>query len=689
MRKEDLPLINRDLSWLSFNDRVLQEANDPTVPLLERLKFLGIVSSNRDEFFRVRVATIRRMIRMGKKGALLLGEDPEALLEKVNRTIVKQQEAFDDSYLELLRELELHGIFIINEKQLTADQGEFVRSYFRNQVQPALVPILVDGRNPFPYLRDHSIYFMIIMQKKLGKARHALVEIPTDTVPRFLVLPHDNKYVILLDDVIRYCLDDLFFHFDYDSITAYTVKMTRDAEIDIEQDVTKSLVKKVAEGVKRRKRGIPTRLVHDEKMPKDLVEFLTRKIAFSKGDKPIPGGRYHNFVDFIRFPSLDRKELKYPSLVPLQHPDIKPRTSILKIIRQKDILLAFPYHDYNQLLDVLREASIDPKVRYIKITLYRVARNSHIINALINAVRNGKEVTAVLELTARFDEENNIRMANRLQDEGVKIIYGVPGLKMHSKLFLIGRLESAKEVMYAHIGTGNFNEDTARVYGDFSLLTSDRKITEEVSRVFQFYTDNYKTGNYKHLIVSPFFTRRRLLSYINKEIENAKAGKTSGMFLKMNSLTDREIIQKLYEASQAGVRIRLIVRGICSLVPGIKGLSDRIEAVSIIDKFLEHARVYIFHNDGDTRFYLASFDLMSRNIDYRSEVAVPVYDKRVQKQIHDIMEIQWSDNTKARFLNAAQDNAYRRLPARVKVRSQEAIYAYLSKQNKPPFSGNK
>lgn len=680
MKKEDVLMVNRDISWLAFNDRVLQEANDPTVPLLERLKFLGIVSSNRDEFFRVRVATIKRMMRLGNKGQELLGEDPVLLLERIQRIIIRQQENFDESYENILRELALQGIFILNEKQLSPVQGQFVKQYFREQVLPTLVPILLDNVKSFPYLRDKSIYFMVMMQRKEMKTKYALVEIPTDALPRFIVLPKDNKYVILLDDVIRYCLDDLFFNFDYDSIHAYTIKLTRDAELDIEQDVTKSLVKKIAESVKRRTKGLPTRLLYDEELPEEAVKYLVHRIRFHKEDQPIPAGRYHNFVDFMKFPSLNKNELKAKNPPPLSHPDLKPNNSVLKVIRNKDILLSFPYQSYHHIIDVLREASIDPKVKSIEITLYRLSKNSHVVNALINAIRNGKQVTAVVELQARFDEENNIRWANRLNEEGAKIIYGVPGLKMHSKLFLIRRIESKKEVLYAHIGTGNFNEETARLYGDHSLLTCDKRITEEVSRVFQFYNDNYKTGTYKHLIISPFFTRKKFLSLIQKEIDNAAEGKDAWMLIKMNSLTDREMIKKLYEAGKAGVKVRMIIRGICSLVPGIQGLSDNIQVISIVDKYLEHARVFVFANDGDPRYYISSFDWMPRNIDHRSEVGVPVYDPAIQKQLMDILEIQWSDNTKARLINVQQDNQYRRTRSRTKTRAQDAIYQYLAKQ---------
>jgi len=681
MKQDELLIVNRDISWLSFNDRVLQEANDPSVPLMERLKFLGIVSSNRDEFFRVRVASIKRMVRLGKKGEELLGENPIQLLDSIQNIIVRQQEEFDDSFQRILSELERKGIFLLNENQLTKDQGAFVRDYFYEHVQPALVPILLDNLNEFPAMKDRSIYFLIMMQKAGSKTKFALLEIPSDVISRFVVIPKESKYIILLDDVIRYCLDDLFFNFDYDVIRAFTIKITRDAELDLEQDVTKSIVKKVSESIKNRRKGQPTRLVYDETMPAEALKFLLKKIQLNKEDQPISGGRYHNFVDFIRFPSLNRLELKQKNLPVLPHKDIPARTSMFKIVAKQDVLLSFPYQSYTHVINLLREASIDPKVVSISITLYRMANNSRIVNSLINAIKNGKKVTAIVELQARFDEEANIRWANKLNDEGVKVIYGVPGIKLHSKLFLISRQEQNKLVNYVHIGTGNFNEDTAKLYADYSLLTADRRITEEVQKVFNFYNDNLKIGTYKHLVVSPFSTRKKYLQLINAEIEHAKQGHDAWLFLKMNSLTDPEMIKKLYEASAAGVKIRLIIRSICSLVPGINSLSENIEAISIVDKYLEHARVFVFSNNGTPKVYLSSADWMTRNLDHRSEVGVPVYDESLKKQLIDMLEIQWNDNTKARSINVFQNNPYHFSKVKSKFKSQDEIYKYIEKNN--------
>jgi polyphosphate kinase len=683
MSKKNVELINREISWLSFNERVLQEAEDTSVPLAERLKFLGIFSNNRDEFFRVRVATVKRMEKLGKKAKDLLGDSPAELLERIHKIVVEQQTRFDQAYHNIIRELAGKQVFIINEKQLTPEQGESVRKYFRAEVLPSLVPIMVDNNTKFPYLKDKSSYLIIKLVRfdKEKKSKYALVEVPTSVISRFYVMPDENerKFIILLDDVVRYCLDDIFSIFEYDTIEAYTIKLTRDAELDIDNDISKSLVEKISGGLKKRKKGQPVRLVYDSAIAKDMLELVMKKIRLRKEDNPIPGGRYHNFKDFMNFPKLDVPSLYYPKPPALSHPDFGRKKSMFDVLRKKDVLLTYPYQSFHHVIDILREASIDPKVETIHITLYRVAKNSNIVNALINAMKNGKKVTVVMELRARFDEENNIYWANKLHEEGAKVIYGVPGLKVHSKCFLITRREGKKHRHYAHIGTGNFNEQTARVYTDHSLLTADDRLTKEVEKLFEFYEDNLKLHVYKHLLVSPFSMRKRLTGLINLEMANAKAGKQAYIILKMNSLVDREMIRHLYEASQAGVKIKLIVRGICSLVSGSEGLSDNIEAISIVDKYLEHCRVFIFCNGGAEKYFISSADWMTRNLDHRSEVAIPIYDRRIQKQLRDIIDIQLKDNTKARILNRKQANKYKTTDQAVKVRAQDDIYEYLRK----------
>ena len=686
MPKRTYPFLNRDLSWLSFNARVLQEAEDPGVPLLERLRFLGIFSSNRDEFFRVRVANVRRMARFGKKGREILGMDPVVLLEKIQLITLAQQKKFDKLYIQLLRELEKQKIFMVDERQLTKDEGAFVRQYFREQVHPHLVPIMIETAPKFPYLKDKSIYLAIRLLRpangKEKKTKFALLEVPTDVVSRFLVLPGSGEQhrIILLEDVIRYCLDDLFPNFDYAVREAYTIKMTRDAELDIDSDVSKSWMEKIEKSVKQRKKGAPVRMAFDERIPTDLLAFILRKIKLFKQEYLIPGGRYHNFKDFINFPRVGPKQLFYAPTNPVDHPDLRGQRSLFEVIREKDVLLNYPYHSFHPIVDLLREASIDPKVISIHTTLYRAARNSSVVNALINAAKNGKHVTVVVELQARFDEESNIFYANRLQEEGVRVIFGVPGLKVHSKLFLISRREGGKLAQYAHVGTGNFNEQTARLYCDHALLTSKKPVTHEVERLFQFYQDNYKTGQYKQLIVSPFHTRKRFIRMIDEEIDNAKKGKEAWMILKMNSLVDKEMIERLYAASEAGVKVKLIVRGICSLVAGEKGLSDNIEAISIVDKFLEHSRIFLFCNGGKEKCYIASGDWMYRNLDFRSEVAVPINDPALREQLKHYVQLQLMDNTKARILDQQQTNRYVRSDSGRKYRAQEEIARWLRQE---------
>jgi polyphosphate kinase len=686
--KGNIVLINRELSWLAFNERVLQEAEDKTVPLIERVKFLGIFSNNRDEFFRVRVATLKRIVKFPKKTERFTGENPERLLTKIQKLVIEQQIKFEQVYQRIIRELGQHNIFIIDEKQVNKEQGAYIKKYFHETVLPAIFPIMVDKTSSFPFLKDKSGYLIIKLGRRqaIKKNKYALIEIPTDTISRFVVLPkeRDKTYIILLDDVIRYCLEDVFNNFAHDYIEAYNIKLTRDAELDIDSDLTKSFVEKISKGLKARKKGQPVRLVYDSQIAPDMLALVMKKIKLGKEDNPIPGGRYHNFKDFISFPNVGGANLVYKKIIPLKHPDLpngqslKDQPSFFDVLKKKDVLLTYPYQTFDHIIDLLREASIDPKVQSIKITLYRVAKNSNIVKALINAVKNGKDVTAVVELQARFDEEANLYWANKLHEEGAKVIYGVPGLKVHSKMFLITRKEGSKVVEYAHIGTGNFNRDTAGIYTDYSLLTLDTRITEEVARVFSFYADNLKIGEYKHLLVAPFFMRKHITQLINKEIQYARKGKPASIILKLNNLVDPEMIKKLYEASSEGVKIKLIVRGICSLVAGVKGLSDNIEAISIVDKFLEHSRVFIFCNGGDEKYFISSADWMGRNFDFRSEVAVPIYSAEIKQQIQAMIDLLWADNVKARVLGSEQKNEYRKKDHKRKVRAQELIYNLLN-----------
>lgn len=686
MKSKVFPYINREISWLSFNERVLQEASDKTTPLIERLKFLGIFSNNRDEFYRVRVATVKRLVKLGKKAVPVYGEDPKDLLTRLQRKAIEQQITFETIYQELLVELAAKNVFIVNEKQLTSTQRIFVTEYFSNEVVSSLFPVMIDDSKPFPYMKDKASYLYLKLKSIVPnqKNKYALIEIPSRSVPRFAVLPQHGKkhYIMLLDDVIRYNTDRIFDVFGYRTVEAYNIKLTRDAELEMDNDVSKSMIEKISKSVKARKQGLPVRFVYDAAMPDDMLRYIMKKLGMAKKDNAIPGGRYHNFKDFIRFPNLGEKELSYFHPIPLQHKDLANNTfTTLKAIKRKDILLHYPYHTYNHMINLLREASIDPTVESIKMTLYRVADSSKIANALVNAVKNGKKVMVLVELQARFDEENNIYWANKLHEEGATVIYGVPGLKVHSKLCLITTRESGKETLYAHIGTGNFNEETSRIYTDFSLLTANKEIASDLNKIFEFYENNFKVQSFKHLIVAPFFMRKDFIQLINKEIQLAKSKKPAAITLKMNSLVDREMIGKLYEASRAGVKIKLIIRGACSLVTEMEGWSDNIEAYSIVDKYLEHSRVFIFHNNGQEKMFISSADWMSRNLDNRSEVAVPIYSPEIRKQIKDIIDIQLSGNTKLRIIDRKQINTYKKAkPGEKRVRVQDEVYNYLKKE---------
>jgi polyphosphate kinase len=681
-------LINREISWLHFNGRVLQEAADPNVPLLERIKFLGIFSNNLDEFFRVRVATLNRMLKFRKRDYKFINFNPAQILKQIFEIEQLQQKDFTDIFRRIVRELADENIFIINEKELSPEQGEFVMNYFKNHVRTNLFPLMLENVDDAGWLKDKSIYLAIELKKsKVPDSRtFSLIKVPTSTISRFLLLPEQDgkKFIILLDDVIRYGLPGIFSIFGYDKYEAYTIKFTRDAEMDFENDVSKSFLEVMTESLKQRKMGSPVRFIYDKSMPTDLLELLMKKLDITEYDTVSKRGRYHNFKDFMSFPDVKRPDLGYLPAPPLPHPAISLQTSIFDLLKQQDIMLHYPYQSYHYVIDLLREASIDPKVRAIKITLYRVARFSNVINALINAARNGKQVTVFLELQARFDEAANIYWSEKLIEEGVKIIHTIPGTKVHSKLLLIRRKENADNVYYASIGTGNFNEATARVYADDSLLTSRKEIVDDVNKVFHMFDAKYQPPKFKNLVVAPFEMRNFFINMLNREMRNAQAGKEAWVLIKLNSLSDEKIVKKLYKASQAGVKIRLIIRGICVLVPGIPGLSENIEAISIVDKFLEHSRVFVFCNGGDEKYYISSADWMIRNFDNRIEVACPILDPVIQKELRDILEIQWRDNQKARLVNTHPINKYRKNGSKEKVRAQVEIYEYFKKKLSDP-----
>lgn len=677
---------NREISWLSFNERVLQEAEDPTVPLFERIRFLGIFSNNLDEFFRVRVAAVSRMMEFGKDDETLLGDYSAAeLYDKILETVVAQQQKAQEIYRNIWKEMATENIFMLDEKQLTHEQGVCVRKYFNQQVLPNIIPIMLGKSLKFPYLRDKSVYLAVKLSKlsEPDKFAYALVRVPSRSVSRFLVLPDQGhkKFVIMVDDVIRFCLNDIFPIFNFDHFEAYTIKVTRDAELDIDDDISKSFIDKMKISLKKRKIGIPVRLIYDREMPDDLLGFIMKKMKLDGADKTVAGGRYHNHKDFMNFPEIGKPHHYYQTLPPVPHKDLMQRQSILKKLRKKDILLHYPYQGFSHFIDFLREAAIDPKVREIGITIYRVADNSKVVNALLNAIRNGKKVTVVIELQARFDEEANIFWSNKLQEEGAHVINGIPGLKVHSKLAWVQRKEKTGLRNYAYIGTGNFHEGTARVYADKGLLTADPQITNDVANMFEFFKHTYTHFQFEQIIVSPFSMRKFFLNKIDQEIAHAKKGKSAYMILKMNSLIDPKMIDKLYEASQAGVKIQLIIRGIFGLKTDDPVLSRNIEAISIVDKFLEHTRVFLFGNGGKEDIYISSADWMPRNLDRRIEVACPIYSPEIKTELKELLRIQLQDNTKARILDSELSNRYNNQNNGQRYRAQEDYHKYIKQRH--------
>jgi polyphosphate kinase len=676
------PFRNKEISWLSFNARVLQEASDRSVPLIDRLRFLGIFSSNQDEFYRVRVATLHRLARLGRKGKKLLGHDPKAVLREIKEIILKQQAVFQAAYAQIVEELVKQGVHLVDETRLTPEQGSFVREYFRKEVRPKLTPLVVRPKVRFPELRDKSIYLATRLRTKGGKNdRFALIEVPTDVLPRFLILPSVGReqYVILLEDVIRHNLREIFSLFEFDSIESHIVKLTRDAELDIDDDVTESYVRKVVKGIKLREEGNPVRLVCDREISEEFRKLLVKKFGLKTEDSFVPGGRTHNHKDFFDFPRLGRQALLSPPLDPVPYPRIETQGSILAAMRQQEFLLHFPYQPFDYVIDLLREAAIDPKVTAIKVTLYRVARHSGVATALLNAARNGKQVTAIIELQARFDEEANVALANQLQKEGGKVIFGVPGLKVHAKVGLITREEKGKRERYAFLGTGNLNEDTAKVYSDHCLFTTDRRLTREVEAVFDFLQDNYRVSEFRHLMVAPFGVREAMKKLVKTEIKNARKGKEAYIQLKLNNIADPEMIGLLYEAADEGVKVRLNVRGMYSVLPTAVKHPENIEAMGIVDRFLEHSRVLVFANGGNEKIFLSSADWMTRNLDRRVEVTFPIYNPKLQRELKEFLDVQWADNVKARILDESLSNPYRPRKGDA-IRSQAAFYELLKKR---------
>jgi len=675
-------IIERDISWLAFNGRVLQEAADDTVPLRERIKFLGITSSNLDEFFRVRVASLKRMSELDNKANTEQETSPEKILQEINFKVTNQQNQFNRTWVQILDQLKKERIFILNDKQLNKEQQKFVNSYYNEYVRSNIVPLMIESISEFPTLNDKSIYLACKLSKSNGSIfqRFALVSVPT-RLPRFVILPpsEGNQYIILLEDLIRFNLPQIFSYFGYDTFSAHIIKVTRDAEIDIDNDISTSLIQKIQKGLKNRKKGKPVRFTFDKDIDSDLLNYLIKRLELSTKDNIQSGARIHNFRDFMEFPDavFEKNGLRKK---PFVHPLLQNATSVTKVILERDILLNFPYHSFDSVIDLLREAAISPDVISIKITCYRLAPGSNIINALTNAVRNGKSVTAVLELRARFDEEANLEWKEILEDAGVNVLIGVPNLKVHAKLCLIKKRTNNQTIHYGLVSTGNFNEKTSLVYADHCLLTSDRNIMADVNRIFN-YLENPKNLQSlkacKKLLVSPVTMRKQLTMLLDKEIKSAKENKSGSLILKLNSLSEEELIFKLYEAARAGVKLKMVIRGIFCMFSESKKYKRKVKAISIIDEYLEHARVMVFNHDGKEKVYISSADWMLRNIDHRIEAACPIYNKEIQQELKDILEIQLSDNVKARILDNKLSNCYVQNDGTESVRSQIEIYNYL------------
>jgi polyphosphate kinase len=653
-------LINRELSWLSFNERVLQEAMDPRVPTIERMRFLGIYSNNLDEFFRVRVANLRRMIAVKKKQVDGFKGTPTELYTQIRKTVLVQQEKFELAYKQIFEELAQSGIFQVDENSVQEAHKKELESFFELKLKHAIVPIMLDKKAPFPKLKDSSIYLAVkIVSEKDKKTKFALIQIPPGFSRFYLMKDRKNDYVILLDDVIRLNLEKIFSIFNFQKIEAYTFKFTRDAELDLDDDISVSFLEKIEKSLKQRRLGKPVRFVYDERMPKDLLDHLLKALGLRLGVNTIPGGKYHNFKDFMSFPSFDKKRLLFKPQPPNTHPHLEGHRSLIKQVLKKDVMLNFPYQRFDYVVDLLREAAIDPFVSAIKINIYRVAYHSQVMNALMAAVFNGKKVTVILELQARFDEEHNLYWANLLKENGAKVIYGIQDLKVHSKLMQITRKDEGAEQLITYIGTGNFNERSSLIYSDLGIFTKDPGISKEVQRVFRLMENSLERPLFKHLMVSPFNTRRKITQLIDQEINHAKNGKKGFIRIKLNNVTDRKMIEKLYEASTAGVKIQMIVRGICSLIPGVKHLSENIEVISIVDRYLEHSRFMIFGNNGQPHYFITSADWMERNLDKRVEVGCPVYSPEIRKEIDLLFDYQWKGSVKSRLIRKDLVNQYR------------------------------
>lgn len=677
--------IPRDISWLSFNARVLQEANDVSVPLKERIRFLGIFSNNLDEFFRVRVATLKRMSELvdkKNKQSYDIIDSPQVVLDDIQRVVLKQQNEFNRIWNNISKELKDRNIQIIDDKKLNAEQKEFVKNYFDEEVRHYIIPLMIDNLAELPYLRDKSLYLAIVMGNKNDayNEKFSLIEVPSRSIGRFIILPSKpgTTSIILLEDLIKFNLPIIFSHFKFNQYEAHIFKITKDAEIDLDQEVGLNIIDKISKGIKNRRKGKPVRFVYEKDMNAEMLEFLIKKLKLTRKSSIIPGGHIHNFRHFMDFPNVITEKTSRPS--PFIHPAFKKKGLVSDVVLKQDVMLHFPYHSYDPVIDLLREAAMDDSVTSIKITAYRLASNSKVINALINAARNGKEVTVFLELKARFDEEANIEWKSIMEEEGINVLVGVHNKKVHAKLCIIQKRVNNSLVKYGFISTGNLNEKTAKIYADHCLLTASKPLMNEASRIFT-YLEHWQQGDkpiakMRNLLVTPVNMRASIIQMIENEIKWAKKGKAAKIIIKLNSLTDLALLDYLYKAVKANVEVHLIIRGILTLDKKADKWNDKLNAISIVDQYLEHARVMIFHNNTNEKVFISSADWMVRNLDHRIEVATPILDPKIKKELIDIIQIQLRDNQKARIIDPELLNKY--VPSsRQKFKSQEETYNYL------------
>ena len=667
---------NRELSWLDFNERVLQEAADITVPLIERLRFIGIFSNNLDEFYKVRYATVKRLA-LSKEGVkkFYKGENAKDLLNLITERAIELQNRSNLILDFILKDLEKENIFIVDEQAIPKDSISYIESFFLDKIQPKLKIVLLNEKDDFPQLSESSCFLIIKVESKNKNLNYAIIQFP-DEFERFIVIKNqDVKYVIMIDDIIRYHLFEIFKIFNPSNISANMIKFSRDAELDFDDDISKSYLEKISQSVKDRLKGDPLRFVYDKEIDPNTLKFLLEKMNInSEIDSVIPGGKYHNKKDYMNFPILNN-DLAYDKIEQLVIKDFYKYKTVFESIDERDFLVHTPFHKFNHILTFLSEASIDPDVKRICITIYRLSKLSSVANTLINAAKNGKEVVVQIELQARFDETNNIDYAKLMQDQGVKLIFGIPTLKVHAKVCVVEKLINNKILKYGFISTGNFNESTAKIYTDFTIFTSNQSLLDEISNVFEFFNFNYKKFKYEKLIISPYNTKNFFKSLIKNEIKNAKSGKDAFIKIKLNNITNYEMVEELYKAAEEGVKIYLVVRGICCLIPDQKNTHNNIELISIVDKFLEHTRMFIFCNNGKNKTYISSADWMTRNLDNRVEVTIPIEDEKISNQLNDIFSIYWNDNQKSRYVNSENNNEYRKNELGI-IRSQSQVYNY-------------